>query len=343
MKRKLWMVCALLVAAIQMRAVAAEDAGLANWVNISDPVIAAVTNAGTKIPWPGGTAGVAVDRTTGAVYMDLPNLGLWKSTDHGANFVRVAEGAVSGRSVSGYSMNCDPASSRMACLLLEGKSGMTLDGTHWQSFASVGRNWEYGAVDWSDPQARAIFADRHESDGEKYVSSDAGVSWKLLGKHPDWSSLGIFDARTLVVGKENGIARSTDGGETWTKISDLHPVGRVAVYFNGLTYWLAKEGLITNTDKGATWQVMGTPVDAEWGPLFGKDEKHIVVANYHSFLKTTNGGKTWETIAPMIGFAGKWVPKLPGQYLNIGWDPNANILYASQLGCPTYRLQLTAP
>jgi hypothetical protein len=44
-----------------------KEAELANWVNISDPVIAAVTNAGTKIPWPGNTAGVAVDRTTGAV------------------------------------------------------------------------------------------------------------------------------------------------------------------------------------------------------------------------------------------------------------------------------------
>lgn len=336
------MVCALLAGATPISRAAADDDVLAHWVNISDPVIAAVTNAGTKIPWPGNTAGVAVDRTTDAVYMDLPNLGLWKSTDHGTNFVRVAEGKVSGRSVSGYSMNCDPASSRMACLLLEGKSGMTLDGIHWQAFASVGRNWEYGAVDWSDPNARAIFADRHEADGEKYVSSDAGASWKLIGKHPEFTSLGIFDSKTLVAGRD-GILRSTDSGETWTKISDLHPVGRVAVYFKGLAYWLAKEGLITSADKGSTWQVKGTAVDAEWGPLFGKDEKNIVVANYHSFLKTTDGGKTWERIAPMIGFAGKWVPKQPGQYLNIGWDPDANILYASQLGCPTYRLQLPAP
>jgi len=336
------MVCGFLSSAFAMCAAAAGEVGPAGWVNISDPVIAAETNSGTKIPWPGNTAGVAVDRTTGALYMDLPNLGLWKSTDHGTNFSRVAEGKVSGRSVSGYSMNCDPASSRMACLLLEGKSGMTLDGTNWQAFTSVGRNWEYGAVDWSDPAARAIFADRHESDGEKYVSSDSGATWKLIGKHPEFTSLGIFDARTLVAGREDGIVRSTDGGETWTKISDLHPVGRIAVYFNGLTYWLAKEGLITSADKGATWQVTGTAVDAEWGPLFGKDEKHIVVANYTGFLQTTDGGKTWNHIAPMIPFDGHWIPKRPGQYLNIGWDPEADILYASQLGCPTYRLQLNA-
>jgi hypothetical protein len=67
------------------------------------------------------------------------------------------------------------------------------------------------------------------------------------------------------------------------------------------------------------------------------------LANYVGFLQTTDGGKSWKRLAPMIAFKGEWVPKLPGQYLNIGWDSDANFLYASQLGCPTYRLQLTAP
>jgi hypothetical protein len=116
----------------------------------------------------------------------------------------------------------------------------------------------------------------------------------------------------------------------------------VAIYFNGLTYWLAKEGLITSADKGATWQTVGAALDAQWGPLFGKDAKHIVVANYKNFLHSADGGRTWKRIAPMIAFKGEWVPKLPGQYLNLGWDPHSNILYASQLGNPTYRLQLPA-
>jgi hypothetical protein len=340
---KLLIVCALFAGASHLSRAANQVAGSSGWVNISDPVIAAVTNSGIAIPWPGGTAGVAVDRTTGTLYMVLPNLGLWQSVDQGKNFTRVAEGQVSGRSVSGYSMNCDPASSRMACLLLEGKSGMTLDGQTWHAFASVGRNWEYGAVDWSDPQARAIFADRHESGGEKYVSGDAGASWKFIGKHPEFTSLGVFNARTLVAGRDDGIVRSTDGGETWTHISDLHPVGRVAVYFHGLTYWLAKEGLITSGDQGATWQIKGTAPNAEWGPLFGTDPQHIVVADYKNILQTSDGGKTWKHIAPMIAFQGEWIPKIAGQYLNIGWDPHANILYASQLGNPTCRYQLPAP
>lgn len=323
---------------------AAEDrAGQADWVNISDALIATVTNSGTTIPWPGNTAGVAVDRMTGVLYLDVCNLGLWQSTDHGNTFHPIAAGQISGRCEFGYAINCDPAGSRMACLLLDGKCGMTLDGGRtWHSFAGVGRNWNYGAVDWSDPQAKAIFADHHESGGEKYLSDDAGAHWKFLGKHPEFDSLGIFDSHTLVAGTTNGILRSTDAGLSWKKISDLHPVGRVAVYFEGRTYWLAKEGLLTSTDNGLTWHVAGAPPDAGWGPLFGKSANEIIVANFKGILKTTNGGRTWKRIAPLPPFKGELIPKLPGQFVSIAWDPQANWLYASRMGSATYRLQLPA-
>jgi photosystem II stability/assembly factor-like uncharacterized protein len=332
---------ALLLAVIELSAAADTGSTSTAWVNISDPVVTALTNSGTAIPWPGDTAGVAVDRLAGTLYLDVCNVGLWQSTDHGNTFHRVAEGQISGRCEFGYALNCDPAGSRMACLLLDGKCGMTLDGgKSWEPFAGMGRNWNYGAVDWSDPEAKAIFADRHESGGEKYVSSDAGAHWKFIGKHPEFDSLGIFDAHTLVAGTAAGILRSTDAGETWTKISGLHPVGRLAVYFNGLTYWLAKEGLITSADQGATWQKTGAASDAGWGPLFGQDAQHIVVADEQGFLQTANGGRTWKRIAELPQFKAGLVPKLPGQFLSIAWDPEANILYASRMGSATFRLQL---
>jgi photosystem II stability/assembly factor-like uncharacterized protein len=314
-----------------------------DWENISDQLVTAVAKTGIPIPWPGNTAGVAVDRTTGTLYVEVCNVGLWKSTDHGHTFRRVAEEQISGRCEFGYALNCDPASSRMACLLLDGKCGMTLNGGRtWQLFAPMGRNWEYGAVAWSDPQARAIFADRHESGGEKYVSSDAGASWQFIGKHPEFTSLGIFDAHTLVAGTETGILRSTDAGRTWAKTSPFHPVGHLAVYFKSTTYWLAKEGIITSQDKGATWHQNGAALDAGWGPLFGKDSRHLVVADFQGFLQSTDGGRSWKRIASLPPFAGGLIPKLPGQFLSIAWDPNANLLYASRMGSATYRLQLGA-
>lgn len=331
----------IIFSALGLQLLAWSPAGAAEWVNISDPVVKAATAAGTPIPWPGNTAGVAVDRTTGAVYLDVCNVGLWQSTDHGRSFQRAAAGQISGRCEFGCALNGDPAGGRMACLLLDGHCGLTLDGGRtWQAFAPMGRNWDYGAVDWSDPQARAIFADRHESGGEMYVSGDAGASWRFIGKHPEFTALGIFDARTLVAGTDAGILRSTDGGTTWTNLSAFHPVGRVAVYFNGRTYWLAREGLITSQDKGATWQAVGAPVDAGWGPLFGKDARHIVVADFQGVLQSADGGKTWQRIAAWPAFQGGLAPKLPGEFLSLAWDPNADLLYASRMGSATYRLQL---
>lgn len=316
----------------------ARDAG---WVNISDPLVTAVTNSGTAIPWPGDTAGVAVDRPAGTLYLDVCNVGLWQSTDHGASFHRAARGQISGRCEFGYSLNCDPAGGRMACFLLDGKCGMTLDGGRtWQPFAPMGRNWDYGAVAWSDPRARWVFASRHESGGEMYVSDDAGASWRFIGKHPEFTSVGVFKGGILVAGTDSGIIRSTDGGTTWTNISTFHPVGRVAVYFQGRTWWLAREGLITSRDKGETWQRVGVSPDAEWGPLFGRNARHIVVADFNGILESRNGGMTWRRIAPLPPFQGGLVPKLPGEFLCIAWDPKAHFLYASKMGSATYRLDL---
>ena len=339
------MAWALLGTALQGAVAGQELPGeAAGWVNISDALVAAVTNSGTRIPWPGNTGGIAVDRATGDVFLEICNVGLWRSVDHGRNFTRVAGGTISGRCEFGYAFNCDPAGRRMACFFLDGKCGMSLNGGRsWQAFAPMGRNWDYGAVDWADPQAKAIFAARHESGGEMYRSSDAGASWNFLGKHPEFTSVGVFDAATLVAGREDGIARSADAGQSWTKVSEFHPVGRVAVFFEGLTYWLAREGLITSADKGATWQRLGTAVDAGWGPFFGKSARQIMVANTQGFWRTLDGGATWEKIAPMAPFHGGLTPKLPGQFIGVAWDAWANILYASRMGSAAYKLQLGAP
>jgi photosystem II stability/assembly factor-like uncharacterized protein len=330
------------LAALPMFAAAQGDTNSFGWVNISDPVVMAFTTGGGTIPWPGNTSGVAVDRTSGALYLDVCNVGLWRSTDHGNTFNRIAEGQISGRCEFGYALNCDPAGARMACLLLDGKCGMTLDGgATWQSFARMGRNWDYGAVDWSDPQAKTIFAARHESGGEMYVSTDAGASWHFLGKHPEWTALGVFDAHTLVAGTTNGILRSIDGGENWTNVSALHPVGRVAVYFKDATYWLGKEGLLTSRDKGASWQKIGPPMDAGWGPLFGKDAQNIIVADFNGFLRSDDGGQSWKRVADLPSFHAGLVPKLPGEFVSIAWDPQTGFLYASRMGSAAYRLKIT--
>jgi photosystem II stability/assembly factor-like uncharacterized protein len=315
----------------------------ANWVNISDPIVKPITDAGKKIGYPGQTAGVAVDPKTGDVYMIVPDHGIWKSSDRGATFMRADNGEIGGRCETAYSLNVDPAGGgRLACFMLDGKCAMTLDGGKtWQPFKGVGRNWDYAAVDWSQAEPKAIFAARHESGGEMYTSNDGGKSWKQIGKEPKLDklgALGIFDEKTLAMTKGEGVLRSTDGGATWEKVSDLQPVGRVMRIYKNVAYWVGKDALLVSTDQGKTWQRQGGTVEAAWGPFFGEDEKHIMVASKKGFIETRDGGKMWSPAVPLPVVKGFDAP-MPGWFVNLGWDPKADVFYTSKMGMATYRLQ----
>lgn len=313
-----------------------------DWVDVSSKLVQKITAEGQKTAWPGETAGVAVDPTTGDAYLIVAGLGIWKSTDVGESFTRVDGGKVGGRCETSFTLNVDQGGKRLACFMLDGKCAWTGDaGQTWNSFKDVGRNWDYAAVDWSAGQVKTIFAALHESGGQVMFSGDGGQTWSKLFKEAEFDKsggLGVFDERTLVyVQKGKGIQRSTDAGQTWTKTSDREPIGRLVTMSHGKAWWLAKEGLLVSGDKGITWMVQGTAVDASIGPLFDpKNEKRIVVAGTKGIYRSEDAGETWQLVSKLpSGFE-----KLPkaGWYTNVAWDPVHDVYYTSLMGKPTYRL-----
>jgi len=297
----------VLLAVLTVTAVAQESGPVSppddghGWKLISEPVIKQLSAQDKKLAWPGQTTGVCVDRASGDVWMIPTGQGVWRGRDHGRTWQRLDGGVISGRCETGYSINADPAGRRFAFFMLDGKGGMTLDsGKTWQQFGDVGRNWDYAAVDWSDPQAKTILAARHESDGELYLSTDAGKTWKQIGKDSKFAAVGLADAHTLLATKGEGVLRSTDAGVTWSKVSELQPTGRVMVMRNGTAWWVAQTGIIISRDKGLTWEQWGAALDAAgWGPWFGKDDKSLMVATKKQFMRTRDAGRTWVSVAPM--------------------------------------------
>ena len=85
---------------------------------------------------------------------------------------------------------------------------------------------------------------------------------------------------------------------------------------------------------GATWTPLGVDLDAVLGPYFGKSESHFMVVGKKGFQETKDGGKTWQVAAPLP--AGFGVGRVGPNY---AWDPNADILYASSMGKPTFKYQ----
>ena len=283
------------------------------------------------------TAGIAVDRLTGDVFMVVPDQGIWRSSDRGESFVRVDGGKIGGRCETGFALNFDPRGKRLACFMLDGPSGYTLDGGRtWQPCRPTGAAGTPARSTGRPRRPACIFALRHECGGEIYTSGEMGKSWQLQGKA--FASVGIFDCQD--VRRHPGEAArhlSHDRRRrNWQKVSDLQPGGRDIRILDGVAYWTSAEGLLVSKDQGKTWAVQGQAVECSFGPYFGKDGQHIVVVGKDGFFETTDGGRQWQQAAPLPP---RYSVAMPGWFLNFGWDPHADIFYASRMGDPAYKYQ----
>ncbi len=305
--------------------VVACGAHAADWVNISDAPIAA---AQVKPGYAGPTAGVAVDRVSGDVFMVVSDQGLWRSSDQGASFARCDGKNIGGRCESGWALQADPAGKRLTCFVVYGDSAMTTDGgATWSKLKTS--HLDYGAVDWADTGKR-LLALRHESGGVLTTSEDGGATWTNLQK--DFSGCGVIDRTTFLATKEKepGIFRSTNAGATWEKVSDEKPFAPVPVVFEGTIYWPASKAVLVSRDKGATWSALAS-VEATHGPYFASAQRFVVVGK-SGFFETKDAGQSWQQAAPLpAGFnTSRTGP-------NFAWDTRADIFYASTMTKPTFK------
>src|ERR1051325_7277989 len=250
--------CTVIGLLLSLTAVRAAD----GWIDITAPLLERLTNNGTKLAWPGGCSGVVVNRTNGDVTIKVVGLGLWRSSDKARNWQRIDDNTISGRDETGWATSEDQnAPNRMASFYLDGAAGWTTDGAKWKNFTTLGRNWDFGSVDWSAPVPTTIIAAKHETTppGEVYVTSDGGVTWKklsihLTGKQNLISMVGALNATTFIYGNGDGIHRSEDAGVTWTKVSPANPQTRIPVLFGRTHYLGTTNGLLVSKDLGASWR-----------------------------------------------------------------------------------------
>ncbi|HZR17369.1 MAG TPA: hypothetical protein VFE51_08580 [Verrucomicrobiae bacterium] len=290
------------------------------WTDVSSSLLERLTNSGSKQPWPGGCSGVVANRLNGNVTIKVVGCGLWCSSDQGKTWQRIDGDHISGRDETGWATSADQNSpTRMASFSLDGSAGWTADGLNWKSFKSLGRNWDFGSVDWKAPAMTTIIAAKHETTppGEVYVTADGGNTWKKLviylgDARENGSMVGALNATTLIYSKGEGIYRSTDTGETWAKVSSVNPQTRIPVLFRGCHYLGSATGLIISKDNGANWQSQGKAVDIWQGPFFGHDEKEIVVIGKDGVFKTETAGESWRQVADLkpkegnFAFSANW-------------------------------------
>jgi photosystem II stability/assembly factor-like uncharacterized protein len=300
----------------------------------------------------GGLCGVLVDHHSGDVWVNLSDRGMFHSSDQGKSWKRVSDTQPKGRTETPGCWLLDPTGKggKMVTALVYGSPiAISADrAATWKYLNNKSSHIDWCAVDWTDPDLRFILALKHESGGLLLASSDGGASFVEVGKGhgTGW----VFDNQTAVVAmvksKETPtphLRRTTDGGKSFKPCGDYSPVGigsaqALPRWHDGTLFWLVEGGLIATTDRGETWKKLAEVPGAVYGPVFGKDAKHLLVLTKAGVIESTDGGAAWSKPLPppkeLKGIAGLvWLE----------YDPKNDMLYLMKMGSDLYRLARRAP
>jgi photosystem II stability/assembly factor-like uncharacterized protein len=294
----------------------------------------------------GGLCGMVVDHNTGCIWVNLSDRGVFCSSTGAKSFKRVSDKQPKGRTESPGCLMLDPTgkSKKMVTALVYG-SPISVSPDHgktWQFLNSKSGHVDWCAVDWSDPDMKFVLALKHESGGLLLASRDGGKSFREVGKGfgPGW----VFDHQTAVVAQVKGkdkvpnLMRTTDGGKTWKVCGAYSPAGvhsaqALPRWHDGTLYWLVDGSLIATTDKAATWKKVCALKDGRYGPVFGKDGKHLFVLTGAGIIESTDGGATWsKPIKPPKDLKGV------GGLTWIEYDPKGDLLYIMKMGSDLFKL-----
>jgi photosystem II stability/assembly factor-like uncharacterized protein len=154
----------------------------------------------------------------------------------------------------------------------------------------------------------------HGAQAGFYQSLDGGSNWEKIKTEGLPKDLSIIysvvsnpeDPQSILVGAQNGILASTDGGKTWALKSKsqtftsikgaIHPSGRIVAYLLG-----ENEGLMTSNDFGATWTSLNLILkdDAAMHIAIHPNQEGVYVVGTHKehVLQTIDGGETWTNLA----------------------------------------------
>jgi photosystem II stability/assembly factor-like uncharacterized protein len=286
----------------------------------------------------GGLCGIAVDRTTGGVLIDLSDRGLFRSSDHGKTWAKLGP-VVKGRTEWPGCLFFDPTgkSKRLLMALVYGAPpGVSGDGGEtWAAMDAKAAHVDWAVVDWAE--TKFVLALKHESGGSLLASHDGGKSFAEIGKGygPAW----VFDGQTAVVAEAKSkdrprprLLRTADGGKTWDPVGD-HAATALPKWRDETLYWLVDGALLSTADRGKTWTKLSEVKDGQYGPIFGRNSKHLFALTKAGIVESMDGGVTWAKSVP-----------LPKQFKGsspltwLDYDPKADILYVMRMGSDLFRM-----
>jgi photosystem II stability/assembly factor-like uncharacterized protein len=311
-------------------------------------------------------------------YMGVASGGVFKTTDAGAHWVPITDGKVPLGSTGSIAVaESDPN----VIYLGTGSDGLrsnvstgrgiykSTDGGQSWSFMGLYNSGQTGAVRIHprDPNTAwvAAIGDAFKPNPERgvYKTTDGGKTWKQVLKISD--STGAADVElnpanpdivyawmarierkpwTIISGaREGGFYKSTDGGETWKKITAGLPNGLVgkgnlavtAANPNrifALIEALPNPGFYRSEDAGETWSLINPAANMLTRPFYyttlaaDPTNANVVYGGSEGFFKSVDGGATWQSFATPHGDNhDMWINPTDGNTMIQSNDGGANI------------------
>lgn len=317
---------------LMLTAVLAGSAPAAEWEAVSAGL------AKTEKAGYGGLCGVLVDRSTGHVYLNVSDKGLYRSEDAGKSWKAFAA-PFKGRTEWPGCMAFGPGG-KLVVALVYGSPILvgSTKGEPWKVLDAKSGHVDWFAGDWADPDMKFLVALKHEANGLLLATHDGGKTFAEKGK--GFAAAWVFDAKTAVAAEAKtkdtpkpGLKRTTDGGETWTPCGDYTTQALPKPHGDKL-YWLVDGALLTTTDKGATWEKAGAVKDGKYGPVFGKDAKTMFVLTKDGVIESADGGATWGKPISL--------PKELKGWSALTWleyDPVGDYLYVMKMTSELWRMK----
>jgi len=301
----------------------------------------------TEKAGPFNLCGICVDHASGDVFINISDKGFYRSSDAGKSFKRISDTQPKGRTEEPGCFLIDPTgkSKKMVSALVYGSpiSVSSDGGATWKMMDGKSAHVDWCAVDWTDPDMKFVLALAHEKGGLLLASTDGGKTFTEVGK--GYGTGWIFDGQTAVVAEAKtkdrpkpNLVRTTDAGKTWKPCGDYSPVGASSAqalpkWHDGMLYWLVDGALIATADKGETWKKICDLKDGRYGPIFGKDAKHMFVLTQAGIVETTDGGASWgKPIAAPKDLKGI------GGLTWLEYDPKSDSLYIMKMNSDLYKL-----
>lgn len=239
--------------------------------------------------------------------------GLWQTTDGGATWTPLGQGAGSDAIINRPSeIVYDPKDPNVFWESgIYNSSGVYHTTNAGQTFQHLGkvRHNDAVCVDFSDPRRRTLLAGGHEQSRTVWKSTDGGQNWTNIGTTlPEGSKFSsnplLLDASTYLVNASGwgkgtgGVFRTTNGGVVWTQVSALEANGTPFRASDGSIYWplMYDRGVFRSTDQGQRWTQVCSNGVIKGSRIIELPDGRLATTAGKSIKVSADQGATWTPV-----------------------------------------------